>query len=43
MIDQAVLVEDKIERNNMAKAIIGVMGNLNPHLRDVADLSLIHI
>ena len=37
MIDQAVLVEDKIERNNMAKAIIGVMGNLNPHLRDVAD------
>ena len=37
MIDQAVLVEDKIERNNMAKAIIGVMGNLNPHLRDVPD------
>ena len=37
MIDQAVLVKDKEERNKMAKAIIGVMGNLNPHLRDVPD------
>ena len=37
MIDQAVLVKDKAERNKMAKAIIGVMGNLNPHLRDVPD------
>lgn len=25
------------ERNKKAKAIIGVMGNLNPHLRDVPD------
>ena len=37
MVDQAVLVKDKAERNKMAKAIIGVMGNLNPHLRDVDD------
>ena len=37
MVDQAVLVKDKAERNKMAKAIIGVMGNLNPHLRDVPD------
>ena len=37
MIDQAIEVSDKDERNKIAKAIIGVMGNLNPHLRDVAD------
>ena len=37
MIDQAVVLKDKDERNKMAKAIIGVMGNLNPHLRDVPD------
>jgi hypothetical protein len=37
MIDQAVALKDKNERNKMAKAIIGVMGNLNPHLRDVPD------
>ena len=29
--------EDREERNKKAKAIIGVMGNLNPHLRDVPD------
>ena len=37
MVDQAVALKDKEARNNMAKAIIGVMGNLNPHLRDVPD------
>ena len=37
MVDQAVSVKDKVEKNKMAKAIIGVMGNLNPHLRDVPD------
>ena len=37
MIDQAVAIKNKEERNKMAKAIIGVMGNLNPHLRDVPD------
>ena len=37
MIDQAVALKNKEKRNEMAKAIIGVMGNLNPHLRDVPD------
>jgi len=37
MVNQAIECNDKDERNNMAKAIIGVMGNLNPHLRDVPD------
>ena len=37
MIDQAVALKDKEKRDKMAKAIIGVMGNLNPHLRDVPD------
>ncbi len=30
-------VEDRDERNRLAKAIIQIMGNMNPHLRDVAD------
>jgi Domain of unknown function (DUF4290) len=37
IIDQAVLLENRDERNKMAKYIISVMGNLNPHLRDVPD------
>lgn len=37
MIDFAVTVEDREERNKVAKAIINVMGQLNPHLRDVTD------
>jgi len=37
MVDQAVAKETKEERNKYAKSIIAVMGNLNPHLRDVAD------
>lgn len=37
MVDQAVAMEDRTERNKVAKAIIAVMGNLNPHLRDVPD------
>lgn len=37
MIDQAVALKDKEKRDKMAKAIIGIMGNLNPHLRDVPD------
>jgi len=37
MVDHAVSIEDDVERNKVAKAIIDVMGNLNPHLRDVAD------
>lgn len=37
MVEQAVAVPDREERNKMAKGIIAVMGNLNPHLRDVPD------
>ena len=37
MIDQIHEIESREERNKMAKAVIGVMGNLNPHLRDVPD------
>ena len=37
MVDHAITIEDDVERNKVAKAIIDVMGNLNPHLRDVAD------
>lgn len=37
MVDYAVTIEDETERNKVAKAIIAVMGNLNPHLRDVPD------
>ncbi|RNC90243.1 MAG: DUF4290 domain-containing protein [Allomuricauda sp.] len=37
MVDYAVQIEDKEERNKVARAIIGVMGNLQPHLRDVPD------
>ncbi len=37
MVDYAVSIEDPQERNKIAKAIISVMGNLQPHLRDVPD------
>ena len=37
MVNQAVAIEDRDERNKVAKAIIAVMGNLQPHLRDVPD------
>ena len=37
MVDHLNTIEDREERNRAAKAIIGIMGNLNPHLRDVAD------
>ncbi|MCH3882271.1 MULTISPECIES: DUF4290 domain-containing protein [Tenacibaculum] len=37
MINHCVALETKEERNTMAKAIINVMGNLQPHLRDVPD------
>jgi len=37
MVEQAVAEPDQEQRNKIAKAIIGVMGNLNPHLRDVPD------
>ena len=37
MVDHAIAIEDKEERNKVVKSIIAVMGNLNPHLRDVPD------
>ena len=37
LIDHCKTLEDREERNRMARAIIDVMGNLQPHLRDVAD------
>lgn len=37
LIDQATAIENAEERNKAANYIIQVMGNLNPHLRDVPD------
>ena len=37
MVDHALTIEDREERTRFSKAIIGVMGNLFPHLRDVSD------
>jgi hypothetical protein len=37
MIDFAMSIDDRVERNRAARAIIEVMGQLNPHLRDVDD------
>ena len=37
MINYASSRESKEERNKLANSIISVMGNLQPHLRDVAD------
>lgn len=37
LIEQAVAIENRDERNKAARYIISVMGSLNPHLRDVPD------
>ncbi len=37
LVDHCIAIENIEERNIMAKAIIDVMGNLQPHLRDVPD------
>ena len=37
LVDHCVSLASRDERNIMAKAIIDVMGNLQPHLRDVPD------
>jgi len=39
LVDYCVDLKDDDERNKMAKAIIDVMGNLQPHLRDVPDFT----
>lgn len=37
MINQILETQNREERNKMARAVIGIMGNMNPHLRDVPD------
>jgi len=37
MVHSIIEIDDRDKRNHQAKAIIEVMGNLNPHLRDVPD------
>lgn len=37
LVEYAVQLEDREERNKLAQAIITVMGQLNPQLRDITD------
>lgn len=37
MVDQAIQIEDRDERNKVAQSIVDNMGNRQPHLRDVPD------
>lgn len=37
MVDKVTAIENREERNQAARAMIGIMGNMNPHLRDVSD------
>ncbi|MFC2138444.1 DUF4290 domain-containing protein, partial [Bacteroidota bacterium] len=37
MVEFVISIEDREERNSMAHAIIQIMGNMNPHLRDIND------
>lgn len=39
MVDRLLTIEDREERNRQARAVIAVMGNLNPLLRDTADFT----
>ena len=39
MIDSLLEIEDRDERTRQAKAVIAVMGNLNPMLRDTAEFT----
>lgn len=39
MVDSLLQIEDRRERNRQARAVIAVMGNLNPLLRDTADFT----
>lgn len=39
MIDSLLEIDDRRERNRQARAVIAVMGNLNPLLRDTADFT----
>jgi hypothetical protein len=37
LVNHCMTIENDEERNTMARAIVDVMGNLQPHLRDVPD------
>ena len=37
MVNHILTIEDREERNKAAQTVISVMGNLNPHLRDIND------
>jgi hypothetical protein len=37
MVDWVTTIEDRDERNRQTRSVIAVMGNMNPHLRDVND------
>ena len=37
MVEHVLTIEDREERNKAARTLIGIMGNLNPHLRDYSD------
>ena len=39
MVDSLLQIDDRRERNRQARAVIAVMGNLNPLLRDTADFT----
>ncbi len=39
MVDSLQQIDDRRERNRQARAVIAVMGNLNPLLRDTADFT----
>lgn len=39
MVDHAVAIEDREERQRCANAIIGIMGNMFPQLRDVPEFT----
>jgi len=39
MVDHALTVTDQEERNKAARTIIKLMGQMNPHLRDVPDFT----
>jgi len=37
MVEHILAIPDRDERNHLAKAVIIIMGNMNPHLRDIND------
>lgn len=40
MVDHALTIQDRAERQRCANTIINIMGGLFPHLRDVPILSI---